>query len=145
MLNVWGGHGCLKRGHWNKEGTHFVYDGRGGDLFHIPRKKYTRKRPYPATTTHFSALPREKAAIIKLRNFGYPIQHLATALGRSTSFIHRTLKEARLMGALNDRVFDKRKCPRMALLLGSRRKLNSLLSRLSMWTLWILGAEEEPP
>jgi hypothetical protein len=109
MLNVWGGHGLLRR------------DWKTGDLYQIPRKRYTRTHAYPATTTHFSALPREKSAIIKLRNFGYPIQHLAKVFGRSTSFIHKTLREARSFGLLKDTVYDKRKCPRMACLLGSRK------------------------
>lgn len=157
MLNVWGGRGLLKRGHWNtsKDGElHFVKESRGGELYSFPRKNYTRTHPYPlfqiidekiVHIRHINPLPREKSAIIKLRNLGYPIHHLAKALGRSTSFIHETLRNAKLLGLLKDRLYDQRKCPRKTRLLGTRRKLNSLLFYIKLWESWILGEGDEPP
>lgn len=150
MLNVWGGHGLLKRGHFytNPETgrTHFISDGKGGpELAQIARKDYVRKHPYPVHINRFNPLPREKATIIKLRNFGYPIQHIAKGLGRSTSFIQRILKQARIMGALKDAVYDMRKCSRTTRLMLTRKKLYSLLNWLPLWEGFILGSEENPP
>ncbi|MCJ7632708.1 hypothetical protein MUP77_10010 [Candidatus Bathyarchaeota archaeon] len=94
---------------------------------------------------HFKALPREKVAIIKLRNLGYPIHHLARALGRSTSFIHKTLREAKLFGLLKDWIYDQRKCPRKARTWSTKRKLDSLLFHIKQWESFILGEEGDPP
>lgn len=145
-LNVWGGKGLIKRGHWNTDkegGLHFVKDKWGGDIYHFARKKYTRKWLYPKHVVRFSSLPREKTAIIKLRNFGYSINHLHEALGRSTSWIHKVLKQGLGLGLVH--VKDNRKLPRRAVLWASKRKLNSCLFHIKEWTGFICGEEEEPP
>lgn len=152
MKSSWGN---VVRGHFKSLPDGEIKFVKGyGDLHGRPRKDYTRKHSYPlfqlignkiTPIRHIKALPREKVAIIKLRNLGYPIHHLATVLGRSTSFIHKTLRNAKLFGLLKDRIYDQRKCPRKARLLMTRRKLNSLLFYIKRWEAFILGEEGEPP
>ena len=129
FYNLWGGH--LKR------------DSRG-EIYGAPRKKYTRNYSYPEHVIRFSALPREKSAIRKLRNFGYSINHIAQGLGRSTSFIHKAISgNAKLLGLV--RVFDNREINRNAKLLNARRKLNSCLFHIQQWTAFICGEDSDPP
>lgn len=120
----------------------FVHSSNGL-LYARARKPYTRKHPYPQNTYHFKALPNEKPAIIKLRRLGYSINHLSMALGRSLSFIHRVLKNARQY--FPELRFDKRKLPRRVKLLGSRKGLKMAYYWLSRWEAFILGVEGEPP
>jgi len=90
-------------------------------------------------------LPREATAIIMLRrNWGHRINHLAKALGRSTSFVYRILKQTRK----NDKTyvqFDKRKIHRNAKMWNSHRMLKTLYYYIEKWQDFILGLDDEPP
>ncbi len=131
----------MTRTPWGNVGR--LVRGKDGSLYAIPRKDYVRTHAYPEHIDHFSSLPREKAAIIKLRNFGHNIHNIAQGLGRSTSYIHAILSKAKLFGAV--RRFDNRKIPRRTKLLLSIRKLKTCLFYVQQWTAWILGEEGEPP
>lgn len=141
-----------KIGHWRCRGNtmsfYNLYDGHvhrdiHGELYGIPRKKYARTHEYPKHAMHFSSLPREKTAIIKLRNFGYSINHLHEALGRSNSFIHAVLKQGRNLGLVH--VNDNRKRSRKSALYNARRKLVSCLFHVRQWTAFICGEDSDPP
>jgi len=146
ITKVWGGANIV-RGHFrslpNGE-EKFVHSKYGGELYAIPRDPYTRSKPYPEHIDHFKALPREKTAIIQLRRLGsYSINQLSKASGRSTSWIHKILNDARRLGLL--RKDDNRKLPRKAILLGAKKKLFSCFSAFKLWESFILGEGDEPP
>lgn len=92
---------------------------------------------------YLRSLPREKAVIIKFRQFGYSINHIAAALGRSTSYIHHVLKKAQEFGVV--RAFSNRKMPDMLRKLHSRRRQFLAYYWMRKWEGFLLGAEEEPP
>lgn len=123
-----------------------------GEIYAVTRKKYTRTHPYPILhmigdkcfkIIHTHSLPREKTAIIKLRNFGHNIHNIAQGLGRSASYIWAILKKARDLKTI--RKFDNRKIPRTAKQLMSRSRLSLCLFWIQKWQDFILGVEEEPP
>jgi hypothetical protein len=110
--------------------------------FHRRRPK--RKDPYPKHTIHIKSLPREKAAIIMLYRKGFSINILNEFLGRSTSYIWKTIKKAISSGSL-------RKIEKIQGLSCSGR-LRSSSSRRRMiakygegWTAFILGEVDKPP
>jgi len=112
-------------------------------VYGCPRKKYTRSHPYPTNTNRFNPLPREKAAIIILRKKGYPINMISKVLGRSTSFVHRTLRTA--ITRLTLRVIDMRKLPSRTRTYTSGFRWRKLLSLWSAWEQFILGETDRPP
>ena len=89
-------------------------------------------------------LNREAATYILLRRFGYSINIIAKAFGRSTSVVYRRIKKAvELYGTL--RRIDMRKMPHRIRMLAKSRQWKTLVSMLPQWEKWILGEEEEPP
>lgn len=154
---LWGGvnlvYGYFKQ---DSEGNliKFIRSKNGDGLYARPRKKYTRTHPYPTLKIndfgtvepirHQRALPREKAALIMLRRLGsYSINQLSKASGRSCSWIHKVLTDAKFVRSL--RFMDNRKLPRKAILYTCRKKLISCFEAFKLWQPFILGEEEEPP
>jgi hypothetical protein len=88
-------------------------------------------------------LPREKAAIILLRKHGYTMNQLSEAFGRSTSFIHRVLRNAIMLHSIHSS--DLRKLPHKHKLFNSVRRWMNLYLQMPNWETWILGEEERPP
>jgi hypothetical protein len=109
---------------------------------YIP-KKYTRKTPYPSHIIRVPILKREKATIIKLRKLGYPMNMIHKALGRSLSFIHRTLTAAQRNLCL--RKMDLRKLPKTIRNYTSRKRWINLQKYLPSWERFLLGESEKPP
>ena len=120
-----------------------VHDRCGRYVVGCHRKDYIRKTPYPKHITRFAPLQREKAAMIKLRNQGYPTNMLSKISGRSTSFIHRILKTA--VQRLSIRKIDMRKLPGQVRLRCAAIRWNSLLKYWPLWEAWICGVGEKPP
>lgn len=114
-----------------------------GCLYGVPRKSYTRKTPYPQHTIRVKVLPREKASIIMLRRHGYPINMISKFLGRSTSFIHRTLRTAILRFTLHN--VDMRKLPTKIRLSTSTKRWINFKKYWRRWESFIFGESEEPP
>ena len=120
-----------------------VNDSAGRYVRGWTRKKYTRSHPYPEHVMRIKPMQREKAAIIKLRKLGYPINMISKALGRSTSYIHRTLRTALMRACL--RPIDMRKLPSKARLYYNGFRWRTLQKYLPGWELWILGEGDKPP
>jgi len=116
---------------------------KDGCVYGLPRKQYTRTHPYPQGTIHVKPLPREKCAIIKLSKFGYSINQLSQALGRSTSYIHRIVKTAITRGLI--RFIDKRKLVSQTRLATSARRRVMLQRYLPAWEMFMLGETDKPP
>lgn len=114
-----------------------------GCVYGFVRKQYTRTHPYPQGTVHVKPLPREKCTIIKLTKLGYTINQLSNALGRSCSFIHRTLRAAIMQGVL--RLIDKRKLPNKIRLATSGRRRKMLQIYMPLWEAFMLGETDKPP
>jgi hypothetical protein len=114
-----------------------------GCVYNKPRKKYIRKNPYPTQTMHIKPLLREKCAIVKLSNFGYTINQIATVLARSTSFVHRVVRKNITLGSI--RFIDKRKLPSQIRLATSARRMTKLQNMISGWMAFILGEVDRPP
>jgi len=117
---------------------------KDGCVYGRTRKQYTRNHPYPSTTIHVKSLPREKAAIIKMRRLGhYSINMLAEVFGRSRSFIHKTISHAeslKLIPKLKRNMLSDamRK-------INSHRMLKALFGWYSAWESFILGDQDKPP
>jgi len=107
------------------------------------RKKYTRNIPYPLHIVRVPVMQREKAAIIKLRKLGYPINMISQGLGRSRSYVHHILRAAIMRLSL--RPIDMRKLPSATRLRCSTIRWNILQRFLPSWEKWILGEGEKPP
>jgi len=88
-------------------------------------------------------LPREKAAMVKLRRLGYSINMLARAFSRSTSLIKRTIDFNFFAGNL--RRLDLRKLPAYVKHLSTVRLWNVWLKTAARWVDWIAGSGERPP
>ncbi len=88
-------------------------------------------------------LPRERATIIKLRRLGYPINMIAKALGRSTSFVHKTLGVAIERKSIPH--LDMRKLPTATRVRCSIRRWLTLMKFMPSWEAFILGEGERPP
>jgi len=96
-------------------------------------------------------LKREACAYIKLRRLGYSINMLAKFLGRSTSFVHRILKNVGMTGySINGAGFctwkvlhpgDMRKSP------GARCEYSPKIMELirERWMDFITGETDKPP
>jgi hypothetical protein len=116
---------------------------KDGLLFGKPRKKYTRQHPYPETINRFKPLPREKSAIVILRKHGYSINLISKALGRSRSYVYRTLRFNLNIGNL--RYFDMRKLPNKTRKWSSRLRWKTLMELWQKWEAWMLGEGDKPP
>ena len=112
-------------------------------IYACPRKTYTRSHPYPETINRFAPLKNEKAAIIMLRRIGYPINMLSKALGRSTSYIHRTLRAAIMRLSL--RPCDMRKLPGNTRIYLSGFRWRNLQKWIQIWEPFLLGETDRPP
>lgn len=112
-------------------------------VYGCKRKPYTRKHPYPEKTLRINPLPREKAAVIMLRRKGYPINMLSKFLGRSTSYIHRILKTAKLRLTL--RHVDMRKLPNQTRICQSRNRWRNFQKFWTAWEQFITGECDRPP
>jgi hypothetical protein len=88
-------------------------------------------------------LIREKAAIIKLTRMGYSINLLSEFLGRSTSYIHKTVRKA--IERRIDHFLDKRKLPHNTRLRCSSIRRRMLAKYFPAWQMWILGEGDKPP
>jgi hypothetical protein len=86
---------------------------------------------------------REKAAIVKLRRFGYSINLLARMFSRSRSLIKRCIDFNVFVG--NFRKLDLRKLPTYVKHLGARRLWATWLKLARAWSDWIAGSGERPP
>lgn len=114
-----------------------------GCVYNKARKNYTRVNP-PKTGWKKQPIQRRlNVAIIKLTNFGYSINQLQQVLHRSTSYIHKVIRNAIQHGAL--RVIDKRKLPNQTRLSTSIRRLIRLEKIILKWMPFINGEEGEPP
>lgn len=116
---------------------------KDGNIYNLPRKTPIRANPYPKNTIHIKPLQREKCAIMKLCKFGYSINQLSTALGRSTSYIHHILKTALTRGLTH--FIDKRKLPNQTRLLSASRRRKMLEKYLPQWEAFMLGEGDKPP
>lgn len=87
---------------------------------------------------------REKTAYIKLRQKGYTINAIAKAFGRSTSIIHRILRNAWWI-LHTKKLNDLRKIPRRVRELHAKYSIRTLMKYLPQWESWILGDEGDPP
>lgn len=135
------GKGSLTRSTWGN--VKVVVTKHDRLVYGCIRKKYTRATPYPTHIMRIPPIGREKAAIIKLRKLGYPTNMISRALGRSTSFIHRTLRTAILRLCL--RPIDMRKLPSATRLRCSSIRWNTLQKYLPAWEAWLLGEGDKPP
>jgi hypothetical protein len=114
-----------------------------GCVYGFNRKQYTRTHAYPKGTVHVKPLQREKASIIKLSKFGYSINQLSHAIGRSTSYISRVLRTAITRGITH--FLDKRKLPSQIRLATSSRRRKMLERYMPLWEAFMLGETDEPP
>lgn len=90
-------------------------------------------------------MQREKAAILYLRRrFGYSMNIIAKAFGRSTSLVHRILKFNEALGALQW-MSNKRKIPPHVRRLAKARMERQMNSHFGLWTAFLLGLVEKPP
>jgi AraC-like DNA-binding protein len=115
-----------------------------GCAYAKPRKQYTRTKPIKTGFLKINPLPREKAAIIKLTaKFGYSINQLAQAFGRSTSYIQKIVRNEINLGFTS--FLDKRKLPNTTRLRCSAIRKMMLQKYLPVWMAFILGEEDKPP
>lgn len=89
------------------------------------------------------ALPREKAAVIKLRRLGYSFSQIAGFLGRSTSFVNRAIQSAYRLRSLSR--YDLRKLQADLRKRSARIRLFSIEKYRHAWESWIIGEGEKPP
>lgn len=101
------------------------------------------KRGNESEALRIPPLKREKATIIMLRKHGYSINMISKVLGRSTSFIHRTLRAAIMHLCLYS--IDMRKLPSAIRLRCSSIRWNTLLKYWRGWEAFLLGEEDKPP
>lgn len=115
----------------------------GSWLEGCPRKTYTRSKPPKKGFNKIPIAKRENAAIIKLTRLGYSINQLNTVLGRSTSYIHKVIKNAIAFGTLT--FLDKRKSTGTDRALNSKIRANQLERLIASWMPFILGETDRPP
>jgi hypothetical protein len=114
-----------------------------GCVYGKTRKAYTRTKPIKSGWLKINPLPREKCAIIKLSKYGYSINQLSDAFGRSTSYIHKALRTAITRGVTH--FLDKRKLPAQTRLRCSLIRQKMLTKYLPQWMAFIFGEEDKPP
>jgi hypothetical protein len=122
---------------------HISRDKKDNCPYARPRKQYTRTHPPVSGFFKFNPLPREKAAIIKLTNLGYPINQLSKVFGRSTSFIHKTVRTAITRKIAH--FIDKRKLPAKTRLACSTKRWINLQKWIEIWMPFIMGEVDRPP
>jgi len=120
-----------------------VVRGKDGLLYGKPRKTYIRNHPYPQNTMRIKPLQREKASIVMLRKLGYTINLISEKLGRSRSFIHRTLRFNLMLKNLP--LIDMRKMPNKIRQRAKWIRWEKLTKLWPLWEAWILGKGEKPP
>jgi IS30 family transposase len=108
------------------------------------RKEYTRTHPYPEHIHRHQRLPREAATTVLLRKHGYPMNMIATFLGRSLSFVYRILRRNIDIGNLRYMNF-KRNMPAATLTRESIRRWEKLLKLWQAWQDFLEGKGEKPP
>lgn len=97
------------------------------------------------TKFHISVMQREKAAILYLRRrFGYSINVIAKAFGRSTSLVQRILKFNEALGTLRY-INNKRKIKPYTRRLALARMERQMNHYLKLWEAFLLSIEEKPP
>lgn len=106
-------------------------------------KKPVWDHPYPPHTMKIPIIKREKATCIRMRKAGLPINMIHKFLGRSTSWIYRTLRLQILQGNL--RAMDMRKLAGKTRIYTSGCRWRKLVSLWAAWEAFLLGEEEEPP
>jgi len=110
---------------------------KDGCVYNKPRKAYTRTKPIKNGFLKIKTLPREKATIIKLTNFGYSINLLSEVFGRSRSYIHKCVRIAITRGLAH--FIDKRKLPSSTRLRCSSIRRKNLTKYLPLWEDFIFG------
>jgi IS30 family transposase len=78
-----------------------------------------------------------------LRKHGYSINIISQALGRSRSYVYRTLRFNLNIGNL--RYFDMRKLPNKTRKWSSRLRWKTLMELWQKWEAWMLGEGDKPP
>lgn len=107
-------------------------------------KDYRRNMPRKQSM-HIPVMQREKAAILYLRRkFGYSINIIAKAFGRSTSIVHQILKFNEVLGSLRW-MSNKRKIPPHVRRLARARMERQMNHYLGLWMAFLLGLSEKPP
>lgn len=125
---------------------------KGGLLYAVARKSV----PNAGKGLHIKVSNRESSAYIKLRRFGYSINHIAKAFGRSTSVVHKRIARAKTYIAslsnrgyrkftFSDLFYDKRKMPNSDRLTSVGPRLRMMKKYLPGWLTWILGESDKPP
>lgn len=120
-----------------------VKRGKDGLPYGYIRKKYTRTHPYPEHVNRHALWKREKTTTIMLRKKGYPMNMIAAFLGRSTSFVHRTLRTAIMRLCL--RPIDMRKLPGKIRMRCSSIRWATLQKYWDAWSAFLMGVEDKPP
>jgi hypothetical protein len=113
-----------------------------GLVYGKPRKK-SENRYTRYTTTNRKAAPRERAAIIMLRNKGYTYNQLASAFERSANYIYKIIRTAMNRGTVAYR--DYRANPHIMKMRTCLTRIGTLLFRFKDWTAFIKGEEDKPP
>lgn len=116
---------------------------KDGCTYNLPRKKYTRTKPIPKGYHRIKNNPRENVSFIKLRKLGYSVNQIATAFGRSLSYVHKRLRTAILRG--NIRSLNLRILPNATRLRTSSIRRKMLDRYLPQWEAYILGEGDKPP
>jgi len=119
-----------------------VTHGKDGLVYGKPRKK-SENRSIRYSATNRKAAPRERAAIIMLRNKGYTYNQLASAFERSTNYIYKIIRTAMNRGAVAYR--DYRENPHLVKMQTCLNRIGTLLFRFNQWTAFIEGLEDKPP
>ena len=116
---------------------------KDGCIYNKARKKYNSTNCHVPHRRKLSPLKREHAAIIMLRKHGHRINHIAAALFRSTSYIHKVIANAKRYGLMPK--IDQRKMPHRIRLAQSVKRWFQLDFMINMWMPFIKGEEAEPP
>jgi len=119
----------------------------GGSWVHKDSAYYQNLLKHGLIKPHYRipVSPRERTAYIKLRRFGYTINAIAKAFGRSTSIVHRTLTKAWMM-LYRLKLKDMRKIPCYARQMHALYSPRTLRKHILAWEKWILSSDEaEPP
>ena len=120
-----------------------VHKSQDGLVYGKARKLKREIRYSRYTSTNRKAAPRERAAIIMLRNHGYTYNQLASAFERSTSYIYKVIRTAMNRGAVAFR--DYRKNPHLVKMQTCLTRIGTLLFRFNQWINFIEGTEDKPP
>jgi len=114
-----------------------------GCVYNKPRKTYNSTNCHIKHRKKLSPLQREHAAIIMLRKHGHRINHIAAALFRSTSYIHKVIAQTKKHGGFPN--IDQRKMPSRIRLAQSVKRWFKLDFMINLWMPFIKGEEDKPP